>query len=163
MIFGLFLTMNSDFFDDFDLFNEQPIRRRIYHERVNPLDQWDDSDFKKRFRMRKSSFHKLLGLIENELTFISNRNNPVSPSLQLLIAIRYYACGTFQQVCGDLVRISQPTMSRVVKKVSIAIAKMLPRFIKFPSKEQAMKVSHAGEIEGYLTYFCFRTFRASIE
>ena len=81
MTFGLFSTMNSDFFDGFDLFNEQPVRQRTYHKRVDPLGQWDDSDFKKRFRMRKSSFHKLLGMIENELTFISNRNNPVFPSL----------------------------------------------------------------------------------
>jgi len=140
--------MESDIFDFwsfFDNVNSHTRRQRIIRERKDPISDYDEYDFKRRFRMKKSSFYKLLGIIENELEFVSERNNPVPPALQLLTTLRFFACGSFQQVCGDLTGISQPTVSRIIKRVSTAIANMRPQYIKFPSREETVKVSHASD------------------
>ena len=57
--------------------------------------------------------------------------------MQLLCALRFYACGTFQEVCGDLQNISQPSRSRIVYKVSRVLAAQRARFIRFPDGNEA--------------------------
>lgn len=44
----------------------------------------------------------------------------------------------FQTVCGDLHSISQPTVSRIVKRVSVLVANQYPRFVKFPVGQEAI-------------------------
>ncbi|XP_054281157.1 putative nuclease HARBI1, partial [Macrosteles quadrilineatus] len=41
----------------------------------------------------------------------------------------------FQTVCGDLVNISQPTVSRIVQEVSELLARNIPRLVHFPRNE----------------------------
>ncbi|XP_064638335.1 putative nuclease HARBI1 [Lineus longissimus] len=47
--------------------------------------------------------------------------------------LRFYACGSFQIVAGDLVDISQASLSKIVAKVSSAIARKRAQIIRFPS------------------------------
>lgn len=59
----------------------------------------------------------------------------MAPVQQLLIALRFYATGTHLQAIADAHGVSVPTVSRVVKKVSSAIVKLRPRYIKMPTSE----------------------------
>lgn len=60
--------------------------------------------------------------------------------LQLLIALRFYGAGTFQVVAGDLVNVSQPTVSHIVELVSRVIAKHLfPAVVKFPDTDDGFR------------------------
>lgn len=48
-------------------------RPRIFYERVNYLELYDDHDFINRFRLSKSTFNTILRLIENEISPPSTR------------------------------------------------------------------------------------------
>jgi hypothetical protein len=119
---------------------KRPQRKTILLK-SDPLVIFDDYEFKKRFRMNKKTFYVLLNLIKDDLQVTDNRNNPVSPESQLLISLRFYATGSFQIVGGDLIGFSQPTISRIVRRVSSVIAKRRGQFIVFPSPSEEEKVS----------------------
>ncbi|XP_028042730.1 uncharacterized protein LOC114252454, partial [Bombyx mandarina] len=75
--------------------------RRYLRDADNPLEVYDDDEFRKHYRLSKDSVvHILLPLLTNN----SNENDrglPLTPILQVLIALRFYATGNFQIVCGD--------------------------------------------------------------
>lgn len=53
-------------------------------------------------------------------------------NMQLLVALRLYGAGTLQVVTGDLVNASQPTVCRVVNRISRLLASTLfSDFVKF--------------------------------
>ena len=56
----------------------------------------------------------------------NNRGRPLSPRTQLLVALRYYATGSFQIVHGDLQGVSQPSASRIVRSVLGALPSSEP-------------------------------------
>lgn len=64
------------------------------------------------------------------------RNKSISPMNQLLIALRFYATGSFLQTIGDTINISKSSSSKIVKKVSQAIASLSPNYIKMPSSNE---------------------------
>ena len=55
---------------------------------------------------------------------------------QLLVALRFYATGSFQLVVADLIGVHKSTVCRTVHKVSEAIASLRPRFVRFPSNDE---------------------------
>ena len=78
--------------------------RRVRHlrDRFNPLEEYDDEDFRWRFRLRKDSVNDLAKILHKDLQHQTRRGPPLTPMQQVLIALRFYATGTFQRVIGDL-------------------------------------------------------------
>jgi nuclease HARBI1 len=52
---------------------------------------------------------------------------------QLLVALRFYATGTFQLVVGDTFSINKATVCRTVHRVTKAIASLREKYVKFPT------------------------------
>ena len=84
----------------------------------------------------------------------TNRGLPVPPLLQFLGTLRFNATGSFQSVIGDLFQVSQPAMSRIIKRVSTAIASQHRDFIKFPNRDslssEKQKFMEIGGIPGVI-------------
>lgn len=79
--------------------NELQVRfpKRYVRDGQNPFDIWNDVEFKKRFRFSKESIiYGILPIIEEGLAKINNRGLPISPVMQLLICLRFYATASFQ-------------------------------------------------------------------
>ncbi|GFQ81848.1 nuclease HARBI1 [Trichonephila clavata] len=96
----------------------------------------------RRFRLTKESVAELTLLIEHKLESKTSCNNALSPLEQVLIALRFYAVACMQLVIADLFDVSQPTVCRVVHRVSEAIASFLPDFIHLPvNREECKTVS----------------------
>jgi len=49
------------------------LRPRIFYDRINYLELYDDHDFINRFRLSKATFNTILRLIENEISPSSTR------------------------------------------------------------------------------------------
>ncbi|XP_031328081.1 putative nuclease HARBI1 [Photinus pyralis] len=92
----------------------------------------DDLSFFKRFRLTKPTVMEVLIQIENNLEFPYDTNNSISPMQQLLIALRYYATGNHLLSIADFAGVHVSSVSRIVKKVSVAIASLRARYIKLP-------------------------------
>ena len=85
---------------------------------------YDEDQFRSRYRLTKAGFREMLNIIEADISAHNERGNPIPADIKLLLTLRYYATGTFQQACGDLCEISQPSASRIIKRVSEAIARL---------------------------------------
>lgn len=107
-------------------------RPRLILVRRNPFIEYDNVDFRTRFRIRKACAEEILNLIGNNLVFLSNRNRPITPMNQLLITLRFYATGSFQLCTGDHFNVSKATICRIVKKVTHHVALLRPQFVHLP-------------------------------
>lgn len=67
----------------------------------------------------------------------------MSPSDQLLLALNFYANGSFLRVASDLSGVSKSTASRVIRRVSVALASLSARYIKMPEHEELGEVKQA--------------------
>lgn len=99
---------------------------------------YDDNEFEMRFRLPRDMVDKLVEKIEHKIQFPEFRNNPISPRLQVLITLRYYATGAFQIVIADLFGVSQKSVSRIIENVSSAIAALAAQEVRFPDTREEM-------------------------
>ena len=115
----------------------------------NPFEYFDEEDFIKRYRFSKDRVHFIIDVLEDDhLKHVTNRNHAIPVHLQVTAALQYYATGTFQQTVGDTICLSQPTISRIVKDVSTALARRGRDFIKFPDEVIPM-VQEFKDIRGF--------------
>ena len=63
---------------------------------------------------------------------IISRSNAISAETKLLAALRFYATGSFLITIGDVVGLSEASLSKILVDVSSAIASMKDEFIFFP-------------------------------
>jgi len=74
--------------------------------------------------------------IEDKLEYTSERSDSITPMNQLLMALRFYATGTFELVVGDTFAVCKATVCRIVHKVTAAIAGLRTQYVRFPSTQQ---------------------------
>lgn len=97
--------------------NNRIVRRECSFD----YDQYDEEQFRSRYRLTNEGFRALLDMIYPAISAHNDRGKPITADIQLLLTLRFYATGTFQLACADLTYISQPSVSRIIKRVSEAI------------------------------------------
>lgn len=65
---------------------------------------------------------------------------------QVLIALRFYACGSFHQVIGDGVCVQKSTVSSVVHRVSSVLASLVNQFVTFPTNPEQTRFYEMGKM-----------------
>lgn len=63
---------------------------------------------------------------------------------QLLIAIRYYATGAFQSAVGDISSVSRSSVTRIIRRVSVALTSLRRDVIKMPTSGEELASVAAG-------------------
>ncbi len=101
--------------------NERVPRRKI-RDFLNSVEFYDGDTFSKSYRFSKEYVIRLNKKIEPAIRHGSDQNAAIPPILQLLTSLRFYATGCFQMVNGDLFGVHKSTVSRIVGRVSQAIA-----------------------------------------
>ncbi|RVE40628.1 hypothetical protein evm_014723 [Chilo suppressalis] len=140
--------------DIFDSVDDLAIEEEgIMNEYLNPTERkvgivkprpdhytlWNSEDFHLRFRLLKESVQFLLALIEDKIKHETGRNHCISPVLQLLITLRFYATGSFYITIGDFGGIHNSTICRIIKKVTGAIASLRQTFIQLPRSDEDIR------------------------
>lgn len=59
---------------------------------------------------------------------------------QLLATLRFYSCGAHQDFIGDFIGMHQTTASRIIKRVSEALASLCPEKIQMPVGPEIARV-----------------------
>jgi hypothetical protein len=142
--------MISNDLDLFDLYSdseeeEDELSQSIVERRLpplNPLDKYSDEEFRMRFRMSKLSCSNLCNLIEMKVYRRIYKWNTLSPIIQLMMCLRVLGSGVFQIIDGDLFNVTQPTVSRVVRDVTTALASLAPSCIRMPTREESIRVKN---------------------
>ena len=62
------------------------------------------------------------------------------PTLQILVALGFFASGSFLQIIGDIFGLPKCSVTRVVKDVSLALAHKQNEFILWPSPAELQEV-----------------------
>ena len=112
--------------------NRRNIRIRHLRDRFNPLEEYHNEEFRLHFRLRKDSVIDLAKILEKDLQHQTRRGLPLTPMQQVLVALRFYATGTFQRVIGHLFGVGAFAACTAIHKVSKAIAKQRTQFLSFP-------------------------------
>ena len=120
---------------------EAALYRRPYtvRQRQEKMEFYDDEEFFQRFRLSKRTVAHVVTLIEDQIRPDSDQNAAISPTLQVLMALRYLATGTFHRVMGDLVGVERTTSGKKIRNVIAALASLRRRFVKMP--ETAAEIS----------------------
>jgi hypothetical protein len=77
--------------------------------------------------------------MSNALLFFFNRNDSVSPMNRLLIFLRFVASGSRINLIADNGEMDVSTASRIIKHVSVVIARLRPNFIQMPERQEAIQ------------------------
>ena len=136
-----------DMLDDMDDDEDMQVISRVhnYYFKKQPFVDYNDKQFRATFRMSKDSFAALLDLLQPQLLAItasSGSGCPTPPAMKLMLALRFYAVGSFQAEHGENYGYSQSHVCDVIMQVSKIIASLAEDFIKLPSQEECLQVSH---------------------
>ena len=93
-------------------------RERVFRDRTKPLDIYDDTDMFKKYRFTRAGVQTLIDRLGGQLEHQTQRNHAVPPSLQVFIALRFYATGSVLDNSAAHHGVSIPTASRIVRSVT---------------------------------------------
>ena len=123
---------------------------RVFNRHL-PWEGFSDEELLKRYRFGRESLIFIARLIGDEVRPLTKRNHAISTEQQLVIALRFFASGSFLQVIGDTHGYDKGTVSRIVRRVSLALANKHEQWIKFPTTMVDKNMIRAGmyEIAGF--------------
>lgn len=107
-------------------------KQRVFRDRSNPFDIYNDHEFYQRFRFDKESVNFLC---ERFGTFCESKTycHPLPKEVKILITLRFMASNSLQQVVGDLFGCSQSTICTTIWQVLKVIAHEINSFITLPT------------------------------
>lgn len=111
-------------------------RERVFRDRLNPLDMYNDDELFRRFRLPRRELLELVDTFAADLDYVFDRKGGLSASMQIMIALRFYATGSFQEVIADTFGVSKGTVCTVIHKVSAVLVASVDKYVKFDRQEQ---------------------------
>eukprot|EP00745_Piridium_sociabile_P045774 TRINITY_DN9977_c1_g1_i6.p1 TRINITY_DN9977_c1_g1~~TRINITY_DN9977_c1_g1_i6.p1 ORF type:complete len:191 (+),score=20.28 TRINITY_DN9977_c1_g1_i6:187-759(+) len=107
-------------------------RNRIFRDRRHPFDNYDDEELYKKFRFDRRHIIEITDDV-TEVLQLANRLRTLTPILQVLLTLlRFYATGTYQDVCGELIGVSPGTANRTINRVTSALFQTAHNWIIVP-------------------------------
>ncbi|KAL2091535.1 hypothetical protein ACEWY4_013798 [Coilia grayii] len=101
-------------------------------QNFNPLEVLADESVVRKYRLTRAQIRELLQLVHPHLVRPTRRNFALTPAVQLLAALRFYASGSFLEVLGDGLGMSKASISRLVMAVTQVLLQLADR-MAFPS------------------------------
>ena len=101
------------------------------------------------FRFNKETICFILIQIGDEIKKDS-RGASITIAQQLFLTLRFFATGAFYKITGDTIRVHEATVCRTVRRVSLAICRLLKNvYITFSDGEELRRVkNNFAEISG---------------
>jgi SpoU rRNA methylase family enzyme len=108
--------------------------RKVLRSSLDPL---PNQEFRKLFRLTKDVYQNLVGELTPHLQ-AGERSTKLSIDMRVLVALRFFATGSYQKGIGNEfhIAISQQSMSNIFKEVAEALEVLAPRYIKFPTEDE---------------------------
>jgi hypothetical protein len=103
------------------------------------LDLHNDSELIERYRFPRAEILQLVDEFGDMLDFRVPRKGALPSSMMVMIALRFYASGSFQQVVGDIFGVSKMTVHKVIERVSSVLDQAMSHYITFDRQPLADK------------------------
>ncbi|KAM7301575.1 putative nuclease HARBI1 [Ixodes scapularis] len=104
-------------------------RQRVFRDRLNPLEEFDEDELQERFRFGRAGIVFLADTLRPVLERPTRRSRALSAEQQVIVALQFYATGNFLITAGDYIRVHVSTASRTVRRVTRALARRARDFI----------------------------------
>ena len=111
---------------------QQVRKERHFREREVHLEDFNDEELYKRYRFSRGGIEFLADLLRADLQPVTARSHAIPLHLKILVALRFLATGSMQLTLSDTVKVSQPSVSRIVKSFVDALCRHSARFIYMP-------------------------------
>ena len=121
----------------------RPRRFRLFNAH---LDEYlSEKDVKSRSRFGRDSVNYLAELLSDDLARNTARNHAaLSPHIQVLVALRFFASGSFLEVTGDTFGLPKSTVSRCITAVSQALVRRQHMFIVWLDEDRKTVSNQTG-------------------
>ena len=131
-------------------------RRRMQTERMrkNPLAQLTELEIIQNYRLSKAAILELYSLLQHDLQRKNHGWRTLTVEEQVLISLKVFASGSFQNSSKDDINVSQPTVSKVLSKFMDSPISKKESFIHMPNDSDAV-------ISKQQFYSLARTFQCS--
>ena len=139
-------------------------RERVFRDRNDPLEFYNDLELVKHFRFSRSAILRIREFIFDRLNS-TDRSHAAHPHVQVCVALQFFSSGTFQIICGDGVHVSQPSACRYIIAVALGLQSIYSKFICMPGstdkatiKSQFYELAHLPEVLGLVdgTHVCIQ-------
>ena len=109
-------------------------KARVYRREIDPLASYTENELRSRYRFGKEGIKFIVDLLADEISPSTRRSHSLSATEQVLITLRLLASGSFLEVVGDtFLSYDKSTVSRVIRRVTKALAAKVNDFVKFPA------------------------------
>ena len=106
---------------------------RVYRRELDPLNTYTENEPEGQI-FGRAGIEYIVNLVKDEISPNTRRSYSLSASTQVLLTLRFLSSGSFLEVIGDtFYSVDKSTVSRVVCRVTLALAAKAVDFIKFPS------------------------------
>ena len=125
-------------------------RERVYKDHLDPLDI-SDEQLLKNYRFPRCEIINLIENLDPLLKRNTQRSHALQTSTQVLVALRFYASGTFQNVIADTAGLTQASVSRIISNITEILAEKSKNEIKMPTtgSEINRTIQNFGQINGF--------------
>ncbi|XP_051975359.1 putative nuclease HARBI1 [Xyrauchen texanus] len=114
------------------------------HIRTNftPLDSLSDDAILRKFRLPRTKILELFQIVKPHLQRATRRNYALSPEVQLLATLRYFAVGSFMEVVGDSLGLSKSSVSKTVTTVTPLLLQLMKSILVFPKTPEEIQLAN---------------------
>lgn len=104
----------------------------IWRDYDNPLDYLDDESIVRKDRLTRPIIHNLYAILQNDLQWPTTRSRALPVSLQIMMALRFYASDSFWEIVADIQHISRQTVENALNDVTNCVVGISKHHIILP-------------------------------
>ena len=122
-------------------------RRRVYSERKDILNIYNDAELVKRYRLDRAAILLMTDFVRDPITPPTGRSQAIPAELKVITTLRYLVTGKMQLCSGDDIGMTQQSVSKVITQTLDALtappAPFIARCIKFPQLQDEIRQRQA--------------------
>ena len=121
--------------------NNRALRReRVFRARGNPFEHLSDVSMYENYRFTRLGCMNIINMLEAYLEHPTQRSHALPASLQVFVALRFYASGLLRDAKDAFIHpVSKATSSRVVRRVTLVLCHLKNQKIRFPTTPAAVQ------------------------
>ncbi|MBN3302427.1 HARB1 nuclease, partial [Amia calva] len=104
---------------------------------------YPDNVLYERYRFSLEGIQYLCWLLGPDVSNATRRSDALTVGQTVCLALRYFASGHFMYSISDAAHLSKNTVCRAVRKVALALSKLLDAFVVFPGHLSVLKLKEA--------------------